>query len=46
MLTQVYVVLGLWFGGARDVRFLEGLPVPRNMVLDGLGQELIALIKE
>ena len=26
------------------MRSLEGLPVPRNMVLDGLGQDLVSLI--
>ena len=29
-----------------NVGFLEGFPVPGNMVLDGLGQELVDLIKE
>ena len=28
------------------MRFLEGWPVPGNMVLDGLGQDMVSLIKE
>ena len=31
---------------SRDVRFLEGLPVPGNMVLDCLGQDMVSLIKD
>ena len=28
------------------MRFLEGLPVPGNMVLDGLGQDVVSLMKD
>ena len=28
------------------MRFLEGWPVPGNMVLDGLGQDMVSLIKD
>ena len=30
----------------RDIGLLEGFPVSGNMVLDGLGQELVDLIKD
>ena len=30
----------------RDVRCLQGWPVPGNMVLDGLGQDMVSLIKD
>ena len=28
------------------MRFLEGLPVPGNVVMDGLGHDLVSLIKD